>query len=373
MKKVMFLPVTPGKHNNFETLLGPLLADFISRVCQVPLDVVLNTISSFKDFEENYDPYLKQLKRLDIGLNKYDYDGSPAYHQYVEDLVFSLYQKKILSVSRENIAVCKCGRVEVLQDALEETLLNRCAKLISGNRCKHCGTLLEKKEEDVLRMSFSQQDLTFDVRPVRYKKKIQSILNRLRKNPFIASRHARTGQTVELKGKKFVLDADFHWMACINYFAPKNDHICLVAGSDCLNHVSKILSLSRLIEPSLKYTLIIHPLIEVVGSSDIFKNMKIDAYLDACRNKQTARTFLALGLQWARERTMLNSSDFHLVKQNLSPREIKICGEKTGEVDFLKIPCLFNRSKLTDFLKALKTKREISSDEAILKNNVSLI
>ncbi len=372
MAKVMFLPLTPGKHQNFETLTGPLLSDIISRTCCVPLDVVFNTAGSFKNFKESYEHYLKQLEKMGIQLNKYDHDESLEYHQYIKELVFSLFQKKHLFISRESIMVCECGKVEIPCDALDQLLITGRGKLISINKCKHCGTSLEEKKENVLKMSFCQESFPIQVWPVRYQSMIQLIRDWLKENFLVISRHTRSGQKVELDGNEFILDTDFRWMACVNYFSPKNEHICIVASSDCLNQASKIICLSHLINPSLKYTLIIHPLIEVVGVFK-FSKMRIDDYLGICQNREVARTFLSLGIQWTKERTILNSSEFHLVKKSVFPREIRVDKNEKDEINFFQVSQIVSRNTMINFLKSLRAGKNISSNEVILKNNVSLI
>lgn len=372
MAKVMFLPLTPGKHQNFETLMGPLLADIVSRICCVPLDVVFNTAGSFKNFKESYEHYLKQLEKMGIQLNKYDHDESLEYYQYIKDLTFSLFQRKKLFISQESIMVCECGKVEIPCGALDQLLITGRGKLIYGNKCKHCGTSLKEKKENVLKMSFCQENFPIHVWPVRYQIAIQSISDWLKENSLIVSRCTRSGQKVELNGNEFTLDTDFRWMACVNYFSPKNEHICIVASSDCLNQASKIIYLSHLINPSLKYTLIVHPLIEVVGLYK-FSKMGIDDYLNTCQNREVARTFLSLGIQWSKESTILNSSEFHLVKKSVFPREIKVDKNEKDVIDFAQILQLVNRNTMINFLKSLRARGNISSNEVILKNNVSLI
>jgi|GEM_PF-1888613 len=374
-ERVLFLPLTPGKHQKFQSLLGPLLADIIARFRHVPLDAVLNTSNSFRYFKKYYNEYLRQLGEMGIALNKVDFDESDNYYCYIDDLTRTLYKRGDVSSCRRDIAVCKCGRAELPMENLEELLEFNRGKIVSqDNRCKYCGTGLEKRKEKILSLVITQSDLPVNIIPDRYRKEFEAICSRLRRNPPIISRHTRAGQKVKINGEEFVLDADFRWMGYVNYLLSQNGgNVCLVAGSDCLNHAAKVICLSHLVNPLINYTLVIHPLIKVEGNSSITE-MDIDDYLKASGDRAVARTFLSLGLQWTKERTVISSRELYLVKQSIFSLQDKKTEAEKKILDLADIPYVLNRSKMMIFLKSLRAKKSFSGNcNEFFKNYVSLI
>jgi len=371
----MFLPLTPGKHKGFVTLLGPLLADIVARICQAPLEVVLNTASSFGSRTQEYDLYLDQLKQMGINLCNYDYDESSQYHDYIEKTVQSLQQKTILTFSQEELAVCPCGKVEIPQQALKVLLKEKRGKMIKVDgkiECTECHGQLRKESQKVLQMNFCQNPIRVNIWPKRYVQEFKAIQRRFQQKPLIVSRHHRPGQNVSLQGQTIVLDSDFRWMAYVNYFNSVRTHVCLVAASDCLNHVAKIICLAKTIDPTIEFSLIVHPLIEVQDSNGKISELSINQYLEICKIPAVSRSFLSLGIQWTKGKIMLPSKELYLVEHSIFPWQ-KFEDVPKLDVDFSNVGKLINRSSMLGLLKSLRGKRPLTPEQIILKNNVPLI
>ena len=371
----MFLPLTPGKHKGFVTLLGPLLADIIAKICQAPLEVVLNTADSFYSRTKEYDLYLDQLKKMNINLCNYDHDESSQYHDYIERTVQSLQQKTVLRFSQAELAVCQCGKVEIPQQALKVLLKEKRSKLIKVDgeiQCAKCHGQLRKESQKVLQMNFCQNPLKVNVWPKRYAQEFKVIQRRFQQNPFIVSRHYRSGQKVNLQGQTIVLDSDFRWMAYANYFNSEKAHICLVVGSDCLNHAAKIICLAKTIDPTIEFSLIVHPLIQVQDSNGKISELEINQYLEICKIPAVSRSFLTLGIQWTKGKAILPSKELYLVQHSIFPWQ-EFEDVPKLDVDFSNVGKLIDRSSMLGLLKSLRGKRPLTPEQVILKNNVPLI
>jgi len=369
MEKVTILPITPGKHSSFKTLLGILIADVISRTTFRPLEIVLNTTHSFNAYSKNVLPYLTQLKKLGIKPSVVHDDNTEKYFNHLKQTLNILESKGLIKFEKRQMVWCNCGAVELPLSVLELQITESRTKLTQNNKCIKCKGDIYQGEEEVLIMNFPDKILTTYIQPKMYKNEFTQIKERIHNHPLIISRNHRPGKQISVFNKPVTLDSDFCWTTYLKYLTKANDNIVIVAGSDTLNHSAKAICFLNAIEPTVKISIIIHPLIEIEDGRISISNLDINSYLDLCKTAPVAKTFLMLGAQWSQMKCKINSQELHLVKSSVNPQQILNLKEDKTKIKLERFTHDVSRSTITHLLKILRSyQTELTFSQMQLKN-----
>lgn len=372
MDKITILPITPGKHPSFLTLFTVLVADAISKLTGAKLVGLLNTTAinrSESEMQQKYEKYLFQLQALDVNeARSFMSDSDELYRQYIEVAVDKLLKAGKLRFAEWKISWCDCGIVEIPSMLVDILTREQRAKLLvicnrDGVCCSKCGQPLHCSKEECLEL-WLEPTKEVKVFPLCYQKEAKSALGRLGGQPLLISRKHRPGQQIEVAGRTVVLDNDFRWLCFLGYLIGREEHICLVAGSDSLNQAVRALCLSSFTGLSNLPALMIHPFLEVRNDRLDLSNFTIESYLNYCGSSAVARTFLMLGAQWSKSSTVIDSREFHLVKKSVFPRTMSTGGRSV--LPLTEVPKILNRELILRMLKKLRSARPLDEQEESL-------
>ena len=364
---VTTLPVTPGKHNSFVTLFGPLIADVFSRLTNNSLKLVMNVIHSFRSFEKEAQKYIHQLEYLDIKPSLIVYDSSDGYQNYIQYIVKDLFDKGFLRVKTISMIHCDCGVVELPHSVYKMLQIQERRKYVLENgRCVKCKSELKRSDENVLELKLPKLNIEILFHPLIYKGHLEQSVT-ANERPIIISRNYRDGVVVSLNKQKFILDTDFCWMAYLGYL--NESDFSIISGSDTINHAVKAIKLLAVYQSEPKITLFVHPLLRVLDSKVELSKFTIDDYLNYCLTPQFARTFLMLGAQWQQPEVAIKASNLHLVEKSVYPKQIFSSISNATVVTPGNFCNIINSSKILELLKIMRSyQTELSGDQMTLKS-----
>lgn len=364
---VTILPITPGKHNSFVTLFGPLIADVFSRLTNNPLKLVLNVIHSFYSFEKEAQKYLHQLGCLDIKPSSIVYDNSDGYQNHIQCIVKDLFDRGFLKVETMDMVHCNCGVVELPSSVYRTIQMQERRKyILQSGRCIKCKSELKKNDESVLELRLPKLNIEISFYPLIYKGQLEQSVA-ANERPIIISRNHRDGVIITLNKQKFILDTDFCWMVYLEYL--NDDSFSIISGSDTINHVIKAIKLLSVYRSKPKIILIIHPLLRVLDSKVKLSKSTIDDYLGYCSTPQFARTFLMLGAQWQKSEVTIKALNLHLVEKSIYPKQMLSSISNATVVTPENFCNIVNSNKILELLKTIRSyQTKLSSDQIVLKS-----
>lgn len=359
------LPITPGKHNSFVTLFGPLIADVFSKLTGEPFKMILNVFHSFNSFDDFVDQYVNQLKRLDI-QPVIECDNCISYQKLVGEIVEDLMHKGFLTIEKVKMLYCGCGVVELPFSVYKLLCKQDRYKYICQNKCVNCGDVLKIERNTILNLTFPVTEPKVRVRSL-YKNRFNDAYKTLEGRPLIISRNHRNGLKVLLNNHPFTLDTDFCWMIFLLYFNDKE--FSVISGADTINHSAKVVKMLNIYKPEAKINLIIHPLLKFFDSKIKISEFTINKYLDYCKTPQFARTFLLLCTQWRQPEVLIQASNLYLVEKSINPRQKFSSIDSPQIVTPKNFYSTLNSNKVLELLKIMRShKTKLSGDQATLKN-----
>lgn len=364
---VVTLPITPGKHNSFVTLFGPFIADIFAKLTNGSLKIMLNTTHSFRFFKNDTKKYLCQLEHLGIKPVLIECDNSEKYKNYIQFAVKDLFNKGFLQIKNINLVHCDCGIVELPYSVYEILKLQDRQKQIDKNHCVKCGSELMQHKKDILELRLPQKNLDISVYPIMYKGHLQQAIF-ASERPIIVSRNYRNGVMITLERQTFVLDTDFYWMMYLGYF--RDDNFFVISGSDTINQAIMSIKLLNVIQPKSKISFIIHPLLQISNSKIKLSDFTIDNYLQYCKTTRFARSFLALGSQWNKQKVVIKALDLYLIEKSVYPKQNFLF--VVEDDDFIIAPqnfcSFFNSRRILELLKIMRSRQtRISISQLALK------
>lgn len=361
------LPITPGKHNSFVTLFGPLIAGIFSEITNNPFRMILNTTHSFQSFQPFVENYVKQLGLL--GLNPViECDEEKGYRENLMRVLNLLLNKGFVKIEKMDIVYCDCGVVELPLDAFQVLKKQGRGKYINkDDRCLGCGSSFKKSREEILSLRFPELLPKVSISPV-YERRFHQLYSQLSNHPKIISRnHRDSNLKIDLKGRQFNLDSDFCWMVYLTYL--REDDICVISGTDTLKHLASAVKLLDICKSGVKISVITHPLIYPFSSAeDKESKYTIEEYLDLCKTPRVARTFLMTGARWSKPTVKLDLSNLLLSEKSVYPKQEFVSTGSDVIVTPENFNQIFNSNKILSLLKIMRGDRvEINTEQMKIK------
>ncbi len=381
MDAIVTLPLTAGDRRSFLTLFTPLVSQITARASGSSLKIMLNNVG-FKSDSLNIDVftqfqnYKKRCEDFGIfGDNvSFWHDAGEDYQEYFQNLILKVEKEGGIELCKEEMSWCPCGRVETLRSVVESLISEERRKsLVMGGReekCKFCGQNLNTNVEDVIILRL-ENILPKNIWPSIYRDEIAGTCRRVASHPIVISRNHRHGFKARMFDREFVIDTDFRWLGYLGYLFKGRRDICIVSSVTTLNQLARVVSFSEKFLPCMNISILVHPIIRVRDGNLKLASIDIDRYLNLCGDSKIARFFLASCVQWNRAESVLVSDELDLIKKSfIQTIEVNQCGGN-NRVPVSDLSQLINRKKLFDLLKSLRSKKQLTKEEIILKSIVS--
>jgi hypothetical protein len=372
---IVTLPITPKEERPFTTFMTPFAADVLHRYFGIPLTIMLNTTGErFKrsnaSSKELYEWYYRQLVRLGIVCHQdvqVLHDGETPYEYHVRNTLPEI-EKRVKS-AHERILTCPCGAVEIPQYVYNDLERKKRAhslivKDAAGIRCAICHEFLISSQQWLLALNLPRPALDW-VWPEIYAKEVERVLERVCSHPLYITRHQRSSSyRYELLGEQWTLDTDFRWMMYIPYAVRSASHVIVVSALTTLNQAIRTMSLSKLLWPSVHFSLFIHPLMYIIDQRTSLRDATIEAYNDLCGHMRIRRIFLSLGFQWRHQTSEVSSKELYLTRLT-APFWPSVASEQ-GSLDtqnVLRAMEKIHRMSILRLMKKLRARQKLSQDE----------
>lgn len=371
MRKVVTLPIKPSAQGSYLKVTTALFADFIARATSADLTIMLNSRGGSS---VNTKKFLDLLKLLDIGGGVFTtkQDSSLEYDTFFYDQLRKLIDVGAVSLEHRNMLRCLCGKTDIPKEALQNAITDQKRKSLiiqEGQtlKCKLCHGTLKLAEEEVATLSL-KVTTNYIVYPKNLNKETEGIQKWYADHKTVVSRTNTRERGIAgiVNNKPFFFDPDFIWSVYLGFAAGDATELYLVVGHASLIHAMRVVSLSETLFPKLHIHLIVHPVLQVVGTNTHLTNLSLSEYLETCGSVNAARAFLSLGLLWSQPKVSIASSELYFIKKMISDMRVEYRQVNRPIFDIQNIMELLNKNKLTSIYNKIRKFRTLSQEEAVL-------
>ncbi len=284
------LPIKPQVTTNIGMLLAPTIMDFIGNVYDSKKVISINTLNTYQEKDSQANIYLNSIDK-----NKIDYDSILIDKDRVDELIEiidKLYKNGFLQVKLKNVIRCDCGKVDMLEEAIDITNAKLYRKQDGKVYCNSCNSMCKHSVEKVLVFKLdNKQDDTIMISPNFLQKDISGISNSFKGREILVSKKRDTGYNLDTINGLFNIDIDFMWSNYFNLFEEENQ-ILLASNHQLLtmylmNFLAKTTSSKK---------------IEFVANPYIRGNMsKILTQYEAKESFSYKKLFILYNLRWGQK------------------------------------------------------------------------
>ncbi len=354
---VTTLPVTVNENPSFLTLVTPFLAHIASiafgaRGVVMTNTIGMKTVDHEKSAESYFRLYQSQVSGIAIDPEFCAHDGSSDYERHFNDVLARLADARMLKELEQEISWCECGRIEIPTEAARALIHQQRPKsLIEGNslesaHCKICHSGLHTNMEQTLVIALPR--ITAHSIPGIYAKDLETIADRIATRTVTVSRRHR--------GYDMCYDVDFRWLPYITSLSQTEKEVVIVSSPTTLNQAMKVIAFTSMLDPAIRCTLLVHPLIRIRDQRTALSEMSIKKFYQLVPSPLARRFLLAASMQWTSHETVLSSEEIHLISQ--TAEMVSSCGINNNQIahispeDFVHF---FNRGATNRLLKAIRT------------------
>lgn len=218
---VATLPIKPQETTNIGMLLAPTIMDFIGNVYEAKRVISINTLNTYHEKDSQINTYLSSIDK-----NKINYDSILIDKDRADELIEiidKLYKSGFLQVKRKNVIRCDCGKVDILEEAIDVNNAKLYRKKDEKMYCNSCNSMCKHSIEKVLVFKLDdKQDDTIMISPNFLQKDIRGISNSFRGREILVSKKRDTGYNLDTINGLFNIDIDFMWSNYFNLFEEEN-------------------------------------------------------------------------------------------------------------------------------------------------------
>ena len=229
------MPTKTYENNKLPIFNSFAVNDVVSKILGIKKFDCINLIHSYR--QTNYlDKFLTQARELNLNLGKDLWIDSDNIENLKKTIKQLIADKKIVP-REENIYICECGIVEMVESA-KNTRTPQNFYLDDGEPvCKQCLNKCKKVKRKILTLNFNEfYHGDIQVFPSLYKKDIELKINDLLNNVLEVSKSRATVVKVEVDNQSFYVDNDIVWLCWIMSFGYKN--VIITTSSHSLYHVA---------------------------------------------------------------------------------------------------------------------------------------
>ena len=232
---VSTIPMDPKRSQELFLFTTPLVGDFVAKATGRSLMLPINRLG-----EEDLDltGYQAGLAALGISPYKIRFDNEKGFLEFMENYVYEQYREGALEVSEEQLLVCNCGAVEILNEAtakIEKRTNGKTFRIlpygkIACKKCKSAATLLTTP--CLMRLPKEQSVGVVDVQPHPYRGCVLDHLSIYFGCKHLISRQRETAMKVNLQGTEFHLDNDYIWLHYGRYLRTIGENPDVIVASN---------------------------------------------------------------------------------------------------------------------------------------------
>lgn len=232
------------------------------------------------------------------------------YTQQLLNIIKKMIESGIISVQKEHIVYCDCGKVDMLKDATNNN--GKLYHMENGKIiCNCCNNLCHEQEADVLTLKINEHE-SASISPAFLQKDIQDIESQFIGKKVLISKKRNTGFKLQIDNNCFNIDIDFIWS---NYFKLLNyqNEIFIASNHQLynmffINYLSKVSSDKNL---------------HFIATPYIDGNLNdIKAEYEARKLKEYKLLLLLYNLKWKNKNSKWSTSNYNYLA-NISDTKIK--------------------------------------------------
>ena len=375
MRRIFTLPITPQPHCSFLRHYTAFYADVIGKLMGCSTSIIANTVGMKSDREADaeFQGYRNSIRQLGIACDT-DHDGSEGYRNYFAGWLRALIEKQLVRQERQKIVWCSCGRVEmpliaanaILRQERQKSLLR--GSTITDARCVLCGSTLEAAHEEILTIQMMPRLVERFV-PSLYRAQLTSVRDLISSRPAIVSRnHRETAFRVGTGPFAANIDTDFYWTAFPMYLCSADDVATVISSPTTLHQLLRIAACANLLDDGPSIEFIIHPLVRLVESSDFVSSFfTTDQLLEKATSVLALRMFMALGINWTAQETLLQSRELYWAMMTARSLQLPSTPAARRTAGLEDLPLVFNRLELHNAYKAIRAGTLQLSHEGLIQ------
>lgn len=209
--KIITLPIKSYNEQLIGTLIVPSIAEVMKKKLNIKTTLSVNLLDSFQNREEYYDGFYDLIKDNNIKLDDVWIDSKNKAE--LKNCIYELIGKGYVKEKEKDIKICKCNKVEISSELLEN---KKQGKLYTKNgdniKCNECHSVLESTRKKVLIFKVPEKiGENIKIIPSRLKKSLINMNKYMENKEIIISRSRNTGISVDYNNTKYNIDVDFFW------------------------------------------------------------------------------------------------------------------------------------------------------------------
>ncbi len=372
------LPISYRPGRSFRILMTGFVASCVAKLTRSPLIQAINT-ASLRDKEtvdsetilRTYQADMMQLAPASADL--YFNDKDPSFLDFVENEIERMFGSGHCHETSIEILHCRCGKVECPEDVLRQSIREKRTEFVIEQNgiphCAFCKDPLVKTKQDVF-MHRSIETSPIVAFPQVLSGRIDALIADYTSHPIVFSRHARAGNSFMCREK--VIDPDYCWLHMFGYLhkVTNETEFCLVAGGDCILQAIRVILFTKTHYPNLHVTVLFHPLLELGNGSAIHKKTTVQELIQICNGASAARALLVSSLQWSRHYSTINPNELQTIHYSLNNEHQR--NTRSEATTLQRVLQLLKRDTAIKFFKALRQRRQLTEDETLLLDLMSV-
>ncbi len=305
---VATLPIKPQQNTNVGMMVAPTIMEHIGNVFNIDKCMSVNLLHTYANKSKELNDYKEYIETAGINYNILFKDDEYTFQ--LLEIIEKMISSKIISIQKEHIIYCNCGKVDMLKDATNNN--GKLYHIENGNIiCNCCKNLCHEYEDDVLVLKIKEHK-SASISPTFLQKDIKDIEKQFVGKKILVSKKRNTGFKLEIDKKWFNIDIDFIWS---NYFKLLNyQNEIFIASNHQLYNMFFINYLSK-ISSDKKIHFIATPYING-NLNDIKKEYQ------ARKLKEYKLLLLLYNLKWKNKNSKWSTSNYNYLV-NISDTKLK--------------------------------------------------
>ena len=205
----MTLPAKPQEKEKIELMIAPLMMEIIGQKTKSLKMITLNTLHTYEDVKKNKNIYLKQLYDFSVNYDEF-YEDSDHKKELLE-IIENLIKMKKIKEKEKKIYICKCGKVEFVEEGKKYENGKMYTKTNMELICNECHSKLEKIQEKVLTLKYNSKFEKIKVLPSFLSKEINYFSLLFENSDIPISKLRNTAINIKVNNKIYNIDIEFLW------------------------------------------------------------------------------------------------------------------------------------------------------------------
>ena len=209
--KIITLPIKSYSEQLIGTLIVPSIAEVMRHKLDTEATLSVNLLDSFQDRGKYYEGFYNLIKDNNIKLDNVWIDSKNK--DELKDCIYNLINKGYIQEKEKEIKRCKCNKVEINSEILENKKQGKLYTKVGDNLvCNECHSVLETSRKKVLIFKVPEKiGENIKIIPSRLKKSLINMNKYMENKEIVISRNRNTGISVDYDNTKYNIDVDFFW------------------------------------------------------------------------------------------------------------------------------------------------------------------